>query len=106
MAKVFVIQESPGKNILSAQNFGSIRMMYRDGVNVLFEQHSSDLSNTIGCHLKDYTPGEDWLLLIGDPILIGAACGWVARNFGELRLLKWDRQERIYVSIVVTIPDA
>ena len=41
--------------------------------------------------LKDYTP-EDYLLLSGDPAVIGVVCSVVADiTNGKYKLLKWDR---------------
>ena len=53
--------------------------------------------------LKDFRP-EDYLLLIGDPALIGVACSIVSDiTNGKYNLLKWDRQERKYYPIKINL---
>ena len=49
--------------------------------------------------LKDYKP-EDYLLLTGDPAIIGVACSIVSDiTNGKYNVLKWDKQERKYYPI-------
>jgi hypothetical protein len=53
--------------------------------------------------LKDYTP-EDYLLLTGDPAIIGVACSIVSDiTNGKYNLLKWDKQERKYYPIEINL---
>ena len=44
--------------------------------------------------LREYTP-QDYLLLTGDPAIIGVACSIVSDiTNGKYKVLKWDKQER------------
>jgi hypothetical protein len=53
--------------------------------------------------LKDFRP-EDYLLLTGDPAIIGVACSIVSDiTNGKYNLLKWDRQERQYYPIKINL---
>ena len=53
--------------------------------------------------LKNYNP-EDYLLLTGDPALIGVACSIVSDiTNGKYNLLKWDKQERQYYPITINL---
>ena len=53
--------------------------------------------------LDKYTP-KDYLLLTGDPAIIGVACSIVAeKTNGKFNLLKWDRQEKMYYPIEINI---
>ena len=53
--------------------------------------------------LKKYTP-EDYLLLTGDPAIIGVACSIVSDiTNGKYKLLKWDKQERKYYPIDINL---
>ena len=55
--------------------------------------------------LKDFSD-NDYLLLTGDPAMIGVACSVVSEvNNGKYKLLKWDRQERQYYPISINIHD-
>ena len=53
--------------------------------------------------LKDYTP-DDYLLLTGDPAIIGIACSVVSElTNGKFNLLKWDRQEKMYYPLKINL---
>ena len=53
--------------------------------------------------LKDFTT-DDYLLLTGDPAIIGVACSIVSdMTNGRYNLLKWDKQERKYYPIEINL---
>ena len=53
--------------------------------------------------LKTYRP-SDYLLLTGDPPIIGGSCSVVSDiTHGKYNLLKWDRQERMYYPISINL---
>ena len=53
--------------------------------------------------LQNYQP-EDYLLLTGDPAIIGVACSIVSDiTSGKYNLLKWDKQERMYYPIKINL---
>jgi hypothetical protein len=53
--------------------------------------------------LKDYR-SNDYLLLTGDPAIIGVACS-IASDItnGKYNVLKWDKQERRYYPININL---
>jgi len=54
-------------------------------------------------NLKDFTR-EDYLLLTGDPAIIGVACSIVSdMTNGKYILLKWDKHERQYYPIEINL---
>jgi len=53
--------------------------------------------------LKNYRQ-KDFLLLTGDPAIIGVACSIVSdMTNGKYKLLKWDKQERKYYAIEINL---
>ena len=53
--------------------------------------------------LKNYTV-DDYLLLTGDPAIIGVACSIVSDiTNGKYNVLKWDKQERKYYPIAINL---
>ena len=47
---------------------------------------------------------KDYLLLTGDPAIIGVACSIVSDiTAGKYNLLKWDKQERKYYPIEINL---
>jgi hypothetical protein len=97
---VYVVQETPGKNILPATRFGDLRIMLPPG-NIGFSPGNA--VHTLNKEMSQFSDG-DYLLLIGDPILIGIATAVAARwNNGKVKMLKWDRQERVYYEVSIDL---
>ena len=109
--KVYVIQEIPGSqagtpkiNIMGAASYATSNKF-----NFLLPEFSQMIFSPgplifkLRKGLRDYTP-EDYLLLTGDPAIIGVACSLASEiTNGKYKLLKWDRQERKYYSIVINL---
>jgi hypothetical protein len=97
MPIVYVIQESQGKNISQATKFGEIKVLFPPDFNAGFS--AGQAASKLMLLLSNYKK-EDYLLLIGDPVLIGIATA-VASHWanGKVQLLKWDRQENMYYSV-------
>ena len=105
---VYVIQELPGTrlgapkiNIMSAKEYGEFNFLLPEFSQIIFSP--GPLVFKLKKLLKDYTP-EDYLLLTGDPAIIGIACSIVSDiTNGKFNLLKWDRQERMYYPIKINL---
>ena len=108
MSKVYLIQEIPGTakgepkyNILGAQKFGQIVTLLPEKSQIILSP--GPLVQKLRTLLKDYTT-DDYLLLSGDPAIIGVVCSLVSDiTNGKFNLLKWDRQEKTYYPIEVNI---
>ena len=58
---------------------------------------------TLRQKFKHY-PISDYLLLTGDPAIIGVACSIVSDiTNGKYKLLKWDKQERRYYPVEIDL---
>ena len=105
---VYVIQELPGTragqpkiNIMSAKEYGDLNFLLPEFSQIIFSP--GPLVFKLRKLLKDYTP-EDYLLLTGDPAIIGIACSIVSDiTNGKFNLLKWDRQERMYYPLKINL---
>ena len=97
MGKVYVVQEVKGRNILSAQEFGDLKLLLPEGSQVVLS--SAPTVRKLKQRLKDFCD-DDYLLLIGDPAAIGIACS-IASDFnrGRYKCLKWDKIEATYYPI-------
>ena len=108
MSKVYLTQEIPGSsigqpkyNVLGAQKFGQIVTLLPEKSQIILSP--GPLIQKLRTLLKDYTT-DDYLLLSGDPAIIGVVCTVVSDiTNGKYNLLKWDRQEKTYYPIEVNI---
>jgi len=105
---VYVIQEIPGTqagspkiNIIGASEFGKMNFLLPEFSQIIFSP--GPLIFKLRKALKDFTTG-DYLLLTGDPAIIGVACSIVSDiTNGKYNLLKWDKQERKYYPIEINL---
>ena len=106
--KVYVIQEIAGTkegrpkiNILGAAQFGTFKFLLPELSQIIFSP--GPLIFKLRKGLKDYRQ-KDYLLLTGDPAIIGVACSIVSdMTNGKYKLLKWDKQERKYYAIEINL---
>ena len=105
---VYVIQEIAGTkegrpkiNILGAAEYGDFKFLLPELSQMIFSP--GPLIFKLRKGLKDYAT-EDFLLLTGDPAIIGVACSIVSDiTNGKFNLLKWDKQERKYYPIHINL---
>jgi len=105
---VYVIQEIAGTrdgrpkiNIMGAAQYGVFRFLLPELSQIIFSP--GPLIFKLRKGLKDYRQ-KDFLLLTGDPAIIGVACSIVSDiTNGKYQLLKWDKQERKYYPIQINL---
>ena len=106
--KVYVIQEvagtksgAPKINIMGAAKYGKFEFLLPEFSQIIFSP--GPLIFKLRKALKNFTT-EDYLLLTGDPAIIGVACSIVSdMTNGKYNLLKWDKQERQYYPIEINL---
>ena len=107
-ATVYVIQEIAGTrdgrpkiNIMGAAEFGTFKFLLPELSQIIFSP--GPLIFKLRKGLQNYRP-KDFLLLTGDPAIIGGACSIVSdMTNGKYQLLKWDKQERKYYPIQINL---
>ena len=105
---VYVIQEiagtkagNPKINIMGASKYGKFKFLLSEFSQIIFSP--GPLIYKLRQGLKNYT-SDDYLLLTGDPALIGVACSLVSDiTNGKFNVLKWDKQERKYYPIEINL---
>ena len=105
---VYVIQEISGSkagapkiNIMGASSYGKFNFLLPEFSQMIFSP--GPLIYKLRQGLKNYT-SNDYLLLTGDPALIGVACSIVSDiTNGKYNILKWDKQERKYYPIEINL---
>lgn len=98
---VYVVQEQLGKNIVSATKYGEIKILLPTGSQITFSAgHVTEELKSKLSHFND----KDYLLLMGDPVAIGLATMVAAHwNKGRVKMLKWDKQEKVYYPVSVNL---
>jgi hypothetical protein len=85
-----------------ALEYGELRFILRE-----WENPFSDINATVE-EVRRVLGGEglnhdDWLLLVGNPVLIGVTTA-VAREFvDDLRMLQWNRAEHRYLPVIAQL---
>ena len=105
---VYLVQDVPGTqagtpkiNIVGAKKYGDVVPLLPELSQIIFSP--GPLIFKLRKLLKNFRP-EDYLLLTGDPAIIGVACSIVSDiTNGKYNLLKWDRQERKYYPIKINL---
>jgi len=105
---VYVIQHIPGTaegrpkiNIMGAADYGKFKFLLPELSQIIFSP--GPLIFRLRKELQNYKK-QDYLLLTGDPAIIGVACSIVSDiTNGKYNLLKWDKQERKYYSIEIDL---
>ena len=105
---VYVLQELPGTsvgrpkfNIMGALKYGKLKVLLKE--NAQFVLSPGPVIFELRRLLKNYN-SKDYLLLSGDPSVIGIAVAIVSDiNNGRFNLLKWDRQEKVYYPLEVNL---
>ena len=105
---VYVIQDIPGTkagapkiNIIGATQFGNLRVLLPENSQIILSPNY--VITTLRQKLKEYTI-RDYLLLTGDPAIIGVACSIVSDiTNGKYNLLKWYKQERKYYPVEINL---
>ena len=105
---VYLVQEVPGTksgtpkiNIVGATKYGDVISLLPELSQIIFSP--GPLIYKLRDGLRNFT-SKDYLLLTGDPAIIGVACS-IASDItnGKYNLLKWDRQERKYYPIKINL---
>ena len=105
---VYVVQEIAGTregrpkfNIMGAAEYGTLKFLLDERSQMIFSP--GPLVMKLKSLVKDFKP-TDYLLLTGDPAIIGVVCclGSDLTN-GRFNLLKWDRQEKRYYPIEIDV---
>jgi hypothetical protein len=97
----YVVQESPGKNLLPARDFGEIQVMLTE------TDVRKGLSHCI-LRLREkmakFRCDKDFLILIGDPVFMGIATVFASEmSEGDFQILRWDRERYKYDPIDIRL---
>lgn len=100
MPTVYLAQQGTF-NLTPARKWGRVKVLMPPNTQMQFDD--PHMVRMIADGLEDIKP-EDYLLLAGDPALIGVVSAIAADYLdGEINLLKWDRQEKVYFPVHLSL---
>ena len=105
---VWVVQEIAGTregrpkfNIMGASEYGNLKFLLDERSQMIFSP--GPLIFKLKNLVRNFKP-TDYLLLTGDPAIIGVVCCLISDiTNGKFNLLKWDRQEKKYYPIEINL---
>jgi hypothetical protein len=104
MSKVYVTQETE-HDFTKAEAHGEIVFLTRQDLNnIKGSLHNTSVINEITAKLKNFDGREDWLVIAGSPYistLVFLMLG--ARKPRELRILRWDNRDFLYVPLILDL---
>ena len=97
---VYVVQQpAPNINILSASDFGYLVICLPNRDQAILS--TAPYVQKMKKNLQDFRK-EDYLLAVGDPVIIGISTATVANvTNGQFNMLKWDKREHRYYPLEV-----
>lgn len=87
-------------DLTSARQFGELHVVVPAGTNV--HNNPAELLRLIRVNMADYKFG-DYLLPVGDMLVIAMCAVVAAEKSGSISMLKWDRSSRTYVPVQVDL---
>jgi hypothetical protein len=100
---VYVTQELKGRDLSGALSFGELEVLVRANWAVT-DESVNEIITDIYDSLDSFNPKKDFLLLSGDPVIIGIAFMALTYIWDEgetFKILRWDRIEERYISITI-----
>jgi len=111
--RVFVVHQPTGRDpythavkptmdLSPALEYGELRFVLRDFENP-FNDPQATLDEVQRVFADERLTADDWVLLVGNPVLIGMVAAAAANATGRLNLLQWNRAERRYMPVVAQL---
>jgi len=101
MPFIYIPQEQRGKNLSAALRYGESIMSCLPQDYQVYSSTPETVERIR--YTMNMMQADDYLLLIGDPILIGLTMAVAFEFHDVLKVLKWDGQTRTYVPITLDI---
>lgn len=103
MARVFVVQNQPSKNVFLASSYGKIEFIFEKDDSIVSSEGCRKAFEKVRQILLDLKfTSDDFIIPIGDPSLIGVVCIAASQVSESFRMLKWDRQSSTYFEVLIS----
>lgn len=99
--RVFVVQENPNLNYTSAEQFGEVVFMTAVEFSPMKNSpRNKFILDGIEAMMRDFDPDVDYLLLSGNPIIMGYVFHLAMSKKPEVSVLWWSRDDRKYNEVL------
>lgn len=99
--RVFVVQENPNLNYMSAEQFGEVVFMTAVEFSPMKNSpRNKVILDGIEAMMRDFDPDVDYLLLSGNPIIMGYVFHLAMAKKPEVSVLWWSRDDRKYNEVL------
>ena len=103
-SRVFICFEAMKMNFAGALRFGEIVYVASQDVNAASPSSVKRVSSEVKSVLRSFDPDEDYLVLVGSPILIAMCATEIMLTHRRMTVLQWDRQDSVYVPVRLESP--
>ena len=102
MSKVYITQDN-NKNYTASHGFGDPEFITDlEYSSVANSKRNENILEQVKQTSFVYDPEVDFILLSGDPVIIGLVMHQLLKEHGRINLLKWDNQERKYAPLTIS----
>ena len=113
MSRVFVVHQPTGRDrgtgaikptmdLSPALEYGELRFILREWENP-FADVDATVTEVRRVLEGERLCGQDWLLLVGNPVLIGIVAAVASDLVSDLRMLQWDRSAHRYIPVIAQL---
>ena len=100
--KVYITQDN-SKNYAPAHQYGEPSFVTNLEYSSIKNSATNDvIHENIARMAGKFNPDKDFVLLSGDPVIIALVINAVLTKYGNVKILKWQSQDRIYVPITIS----
>jgi len=101
--RAFIVQDNPTLDFSPLREYAAWppEVIFNPGQVTLHPQHAVEVARNKLAHMR----AEDFLLLSGDPVMIGISLAVASELLGQVQLLRWDRREKQYLPILVNFDE-
>ena len=98
MSKVYVTQFDPKWNFSSLDQYGDVIFLTdrEYAAEPAPGSYNNSIVNQIGAKLKEYVPGEDYIVMTGSAIPNMITGMWISDMAGPHKVLKWSNRSSEY----------
>lgn len=97
MSKVFVVQENPNLDYGPAESYGQVVFITAEEFRPIAGSIRNEyILSDIERRMEEFDPENDWLILTGNPMIMGYSFHLALSKADSIKCLQWDRRSAEY----------